>query len=374
MKELSIKEKAKRYDEAIKKAKGVIEQNPLMEYLKKGIEYIFPELKESEDERIRKEILDYIINGSESCYDVQQYGRERFEKWIAWLEKQKGCEYIKKDWLEHIKQSWYKEGFIDGKYSGETSKEWTINDDATLKELIDFLENGTTKLQHDLTRYANWLKIQFTPTEKHSEQKPIYSEEQHEKESLSDIENRIINFAMQFHDNRMKPEAEWEDEVKMLRDNIKIDPWSEEDEEIVEALNDYVKNLDILFSEIKIGDKDILSKEFRKKIQHWLKSLKDRVQPQPKQEWSEEDENNLNSCISKLEIDMQHWEGHGKTMVDGDRKLISWLKSIRPQSQWKPSDEQMKALDSTLQYSQVSHNSYEHLNSLFNDLKKLMKE
>lgn len=49
-------------------------------------------------------------------------------------------------------------------------KEWTINDAATLKELIDFLENGTAKLQHDLTKYANWLKIQFTPIEEQGEQ------------------------------------------------------------------------------------------------------------------------------------------------------------------------------------------------------------
>lgn len=55
--------------------------------------------------------------------------------------------------------------------------------------------------------------------------------------------------------------------------------WSEEDEEIVEALDDYTKNLDIFFSKIKVGDKDILSVEFREKVQHWLKTLKCRVQP-----------------------------------------------------------------------------------------------
>lgn len=54
---------------------------------------------------------------------------------------------------------------------GGTSKEWTISDAATFKELIDFLENGTAKLQHDLTRYANWLKIQFTPIEKQGKKK-----------------------------------------------------------------------------------------------------------------------------------------------------------------------------------------------------------
>ena len=133
----------------------------------------FPELKESEDERIRKAIKEaveyYWSDDTQARTDI-----------FAWLEKQEGCEYIKKDWLEHIKQSWYKEGFIDGKYSGGTSKEWTINDAATLKELIDFLENGTAKLQHDLTKYANWLKIQFTPIEKQGEQKSIWHNEDEE--------------------------------------------------------------------------------------------------------------------------------------------------------------------------------------------------
>ena len=130
------------------------------------LESLFPELKESKDEKIRKHLIGVV-----ELY----YGKtEEQEKkdYLVWLEKQEGCEYIKKDWLEHIKQSWYKEGFIDGKYSGGTSKELTINDAATLKELIDFLENGTVKLQHDLTKYANWLKIQFTPIEKQGEQKP----------------------------------------------------------------------------------------------------------------------------------------------------------------------------------------------------------
>ena len=113
------------------------------------------EEKFKDDERIRKE----LISGLKTIKFPSIESAEKAAEWIAWLEKQEGCEYIKKDWLEHIKQSWYKEGFIDGKYNGGTSKEWTINDAATLKELIDFLENGTAKLQHDLTRYANWLKI-----------------------------------------------------------------------------------------------------------------------------------------------------------------------------------------------------------------------
>lgn len=124
------------------------------------LEKLFPELRETEDEKIRKNLINFLDAvwhlGKNANFD--EHSKADCAEWISWLEKQEGCEHIRKDWLEHIKQSWYKEGFIDGKYSGGTSKEWTINDAATLKEIIDFFENGTVKLQHDLSLYASWLK------------------------------------------------------------------------------------------------------------------------------------------------------------------------------------------------------------------------
>lgn len=69
-------------------------------------------------------------------------------------------------------------------------------------------------------------------------------------------------------------------------------------------------------------------------------------------EWSYEDESNLKSCIGKIEIDMQHWGNHGKTMVDGDIKLIDWLKSLperfnlQPKQEW--SDEDRKTLNTII--------------------------
>lgn len=167
MKELSIKEKAKAYDK--------VREKIAVRFGTNAAEEIFSEFEESEDERIRKNCIKYLNWEYQHC--PLDEDKMKIEKCIVWLEKQEGCEHIRKDWLEHIKQSWYKEGFIDGKYSGGTSKEWTINDAATLNGLIDFLENGTAKLQHDLTLYANWLKTQFSPIEKQGEQNLNWGEE-----------------------------------------------------------------------------------------------------------------------------------------------------------------------------------------------------
>ena len=83
MKELSIEEKAKAYDgliERLKDLKFAYRFSPLSD----TIEEMFPELRESKDERIRKEIIAFI-----TYYHTGQGNSVKYnEDWIAWLEKQ----------------------------------------------------------------------------------------------------------------------------------------------------------------------------------------------------------------------------------------------------------------------------------------------
>jgi hypothetical protein len=81
--------------------------------------------------------------------------------------------------------------------------------------------------------------------------------------------------------------------------------------------------------------------------------------------WSEEDEKMYRGLHNLI---------YSTPYCDSRKELSDWFESLKNRYTWKPSDEQMLALDSTLQYSQVSHNSYENLNSLYNDLKKLKGE
>lgn len=82
MKQLSIEEKAKRYDEALEKANNTIEVNQAISDIVECVESLFPELAESEGERIRK----YIVEAVELHKDFTQGRKERI---YAWLEKQK---------------------------------------------------------------------------------------------------------------------------------------------------------------------------------------------------------------------------------------------------------------------------------------------
>lgn len=85
MKELSVEEKAKRYDEAINRMKHHVVDEYGCSKIK--VADIFPELKESEDEKTIK----FIANELACIRATDEKGTCRYEeltKAIAWLEKQ----------------------------------------------------------------------------------------------------------------------------------------------------------------------------------------------------------------------------------------------------------------------------------------------
>ena len=130
--------------------------------------------------------------------------------------------------------------------------------------------------------------------------------------------------------------------------------WNEEDEcYMTECIN-------------AIATKDGWSFEEKRKTKHWLKSLQYRVQPQPKQEWSEEDKYMYDILCGTIE----------NTDINENTKykLISWLKSLRPQNTWKPSDEQMWCLSDAIEHYNSSGYPAPKLKELLDDLKKLKEE
>lgn len=82
MKELSIEDKAKRYDEAIEIAKKINNERQAQPF--DVMTRVFPELAESKDEKIRKEILSFLREG-QPYYSPCSTKRQ---EWADWLEKQ----------------------------------------------------------------------------------------------------------------------------------------------------------------------------------------------------------------------------------------------------------------------------------------------
>jgi hypothetical protein len=127
MEELTIEQKARRYDEAIERANSLLSSNQL------GNAWIYkllPELKESEDERIRKGII-YGLNYLERELSWDFLDNVDILDAYAWLEKQREKKYI-------------------------------ISDDALREGITHF---GITQYQID-----NWLK-KYVDVEKQGEQK-----------------------------------------------------------------------------------------------------------------------------------------------------------------------------------------------------------
>ena len=83
MKELSIEQKAKRYDEVLERAKQLLETSVAFDRF--TIERIFPELKENKDEKIRKALIDFF---SISAYNGEQTNGVSDKDILAWIEKQ----------------------------------------------------------------------------------------------------------------------------------------------------------------------------------------------------------------------------------------------------------------------------------------------
>lgn len=116
----------------------------------------------------------------------------------------------------------------------------------------------------------------------------------------------------------------------------------------------------------------------------------------PNNQWSEEDERNfywISTTIQERHLTPEY--------TQKVHKILSWLKSLRPQPntvsvenaikfgnleyergvkdgiqhsenhRWKPSEEQMYALEEALAYVNANMDCYEPLISLYNDLKKL---
>jgi len=245
---MTQEEKAKAYDEALIRGSRLWECG---EITKENYEYIFPELKDSEDEMIRKTLI-HIVKGACNKYGIKYQGKEiGEEKLLAYLEKQG----------EHA-------NFRNKIQIGDKV---TRNEDGVLVNL--------SQLNRVAKKQGNNMGISEAA-----------------KQKLEDNLNKAL------------------------------------EKETPESLNKFLDG-----------------------------------QGEQKPAWSEEDE------AMWAEISDLLWEGYkqsgSKFSWDDIRNWLNpKLKSLRPQSHWKPSDEQMEALSIAMQ------GVNDPLFSLYKDLLKLREE
>lgn len=83
-----------RYNKALERAKKMLASKRSVIVKRQALETIFPELAESEDERMRKELLDYLHTRQvvEGLTDTKVK-----MDWVTWLEKQGEKSWSEKD-------------------------------------------------------------------------------------------------------------------------------------------------------------------------------------------------------------------------------------------------------------------------------------
>ena len=207
MEELTIEEKAKRYDEAIEKLRSLHDDYDNVSTLidiKEELEHIFPELTESDDERVRKEMLEYChkrMNGEFSSITIHQV-----ERWLAWLEKQKPVE-------------------------------WSEEDNNRFKNLCDVIDKSDWNAASK-EGFKNWLKS-FRPRSNQEIDEQIETIAMHLDNCGDTAMAEILRSCNLCPQNHWKPSDAQMDSIKQAVSSMKASPCY--DSEIVSLYNDLKK-------------------------------------------------------------------------------------------------------------------------------------
>ena len=373
MKELTIEQKAKAYDEALERAKDFINGEVHYE-LRKGENimcWIFPELRESEDDRIRKELIDFvksILTGFPDC-----------KRFTDWLEKQ--CEQKPKfkmgDWvivhnkdayqvIEVNEHNYRLKHFLGGEmpfpFTQESSlRKWTIQDvkdgDVLAAEPIDNYQFPFIAICKNcgFDFFNSYCFIGF-------DGKFYEADEGHAVDNIHPAtkEQRSILF------QKMKEAGyEWDAEKKELK-KIEQKPieWSEEDEE-------HIKSIISTIEMCKTGlHSPVVIAAYNEDLK-WLKSLR------PQNSWIIVDKEVYvkEPVLAQKKDKSDQFQGYvfccDHTLMPNVYERYMILSNIVSWNRWKPSDEQMLALDIALE-NFYHPDDRAALESLRNDLQKLL--
>lgn len=325
-----------------------------------------PEWNEDEKERIRQNCrLDV-------CYNPEKYGLCHKIEWCEedekMLEIAEECATNKDFVFETTEEQL---SFLDWlnslpkRFELQPKQEWSGGEMKVLNSIIDDYEKTSKSFcgydgkigllkairdgEYNLPNPVEWSEEDEKPFN------DVLSGLKYAYEDL--INNKSLDSAKD-----IKEAFDWmQARVKNFRPQPKQE-WSEEDKERLEAIIAYLtfENENRGF----IGQDRFTAGD----LIHWLKSLHERLVIQPKKEWSEEDE----KVYSRL---LNHYENltHCITTADRHQEIreeLNFLNSLRPQPHWKPSAEQMNALENSIAYCDEKY--YNTLDSLYNDLQKLL--
>ena len=186
----------KAYKDALERAKKLYEQGTITE----SLSYVFPELKESEDERIRKVLIDLVKCNERSGYTL--LNNVTTDSMLAWLEKQG-------DTNETINRDEFTQGVLRGAAINLIT--WI---DYNAAEGNTCLSNMECKDIEDALVSGDWNKI-YTyikkKLEKQSKQKHIFDFKAADWH-VSKVDGKIHNI----YNSRVEPKFSEKKELKKI--------------------------------------------------------------------------------------------------------------------------------------------------------------
>lgn len=287
---------------------------------KEALNVLISELAESDDEKIRKSLVEYF-----SCFKPTDMWNDTFSfsQIISYLEKQKDKmtaeEYENPELFQLKLKTKYANGYQDGLVQKEQKPaEWSEKD----KDYYDAIIAKLEVTQDDAMLTDNQMDfLKSLPERLNLQPKQEWSEDD------ADFINMLIlhfNYLINKGGDSVETYKSYIEGLKSLRPQPKQE-WSEKDKEMLMKVEQIVlKHWNSLSDSFyhKYDDEN----QDAESCHNWLKSLPERFNLHPKQEWSDGDEKKLSAVISLMKSSRAVDPFYDKMCLEG------WLKSLRPQS------------------------------------------
>ena len=246
-------------------------------------------------------------------------------------------------------------------------------DEQTKRELINYLYD----VHDDDEERARWISY----LEKQGEHANFRNKIQVGDKVTRNEDGVLVNLsqlnrvAKKDEKQAQKP-AEWIQELESKLSNAtpeQLAEWKEKYFKVESAWSEEDENYHRICLDLCTGmpNGGVYAPYIKDEAINWFKSLKDRCQPQPKQEWSDDDEKHIRSILSRLDTTFKDVFTDSPFTISED---IDWLESLPSLSHWKPSEEQMRVIDKTINFI-ICHDDIgsEYLCNKLNELKQQLK-
>lgn len=146
-------------EKAIKIIKEFINSTCLHVVDQEALETLIPELCESEDEMIRREIMEFVSwAASRGSVRNDWFQQKCPEKWLAWLEKQKSAEVDES--TKRLNDDWMKQYFDEAEKFSDSAESYHQGFITGQKKMKEDIEKGFGISEHSLDylagRYAGY--------------------------------------------------------------------------------------------------------------------------------------------------------------------------------------------------------------------------